>query len=65
MEELQRHGEHLASERVQEETVLGERRSTQTWSNAIARLNRANTSLEAALGAGGRLLSVSLMDVLG
>ncbi len=64
MEELQRHGEHLSSERVQEEASLGAQIDADLV-DAIARLNTANTSLEAALGAGGRLLSISLMDVLG
>ncbi len=61
---LSRHSVHLRSEEVLERTALSNEIDADLV-DAISRLNSANTALEATLGAGGRLLTASLMDVLG
>jgi len=64
MQELSRHSAHLSSENVLEQTNLSREIDTDLV-DAISRLTAADQALQAALGAGGRLLTISLMDVLG
>ena len=64
LEELGRHRVHLGAERVEDQTSLG-REIDADLVDAISRLSAGNTALEATLGAGARLLSVSLMDLIG
>lgn len=64
LDELSRHAVHLRSEQVLEQTDLS-REIDADLVDAISRLNSSETALQATLGAGARLLSVSLLDVLG
>ena len=62
--ELERHAQVLSSESLREQTEV----SAELDANlveSISRFNAENTALEAAIGTGARLLSVSLLDVLG
>ena len=64
LQELGRHRVRLNAVSVEEQASLSQEVDADLV-EAIGRLAAQKTSLEAALGAGARLLSVTLMDVLG
>jgi flagellar hook-associated protein 3 FlgL len=64
LEELDRHSLRLSGQNIEEQRALS-RDIDADLVESISRLNLQNTALQATLGTGARLMSISLLDLLG